>query len=79
MEVEYEYDIDYKYIYCVFENGFRRYYLYEADTRYIHDREGYVVVIRCKKGDLIYAKAKENSFSRFSLVNNNKPFSTVTA
>ena len=68
MEYEYEVEeeIDYKYIYCVLDDGMKIYYLNESDTRYIHSKGGDVKVIRCREGDLVYAKARMNSKGHFN-------------
>jgi len=65
-EIEENDNIDYKYIYCVLEDRMKRYFLYEADTRYIHDKGGSVSVVRCREGDLVYVKAKINSGEGFN-------------
>jgi|LakMenEpi03Aug12_release.lakeMendotaPanAssembly.Ray.scaffolds.fasta_scaffold4639418_1 hypothetical protein len=70
MELSCELDLEhslseYKYIYCVIEDRFKQYYLYEEDTRYIHNKGGEVRVIRCREGDLVYVRAKMNSKDRF--------------
>jgi len=64
-ELELELSISYKYIYCVIEDNFKQYFLYEDETRYIHGNGGEVKVIRCREGDLVYVKAKMNSKDRF--------------
>lgn len=68
-----EYSLDYeeepcvyKYIYCAIDDGMKQYYLTEPETRYIHNRGGKVVVVRCREGDLIYVKAKINSNDSFN-------------